>query len=220
MSLVVLKVGGAVADEAGAGVEELDGHDVVVVHGAGPQITNELAAHGIESLFVNGRRVTDARSLVVARAVLAAVNAEVCAAIGPRAVGLMGDAIGLRARRVPALGFVGDPIASEPAAVLRALEAGLVPVVAPLAKGPLNVNADEAAAALAAGLGAERILFATNVPGVLRDGVVVSSIGADEAEGLLAAGAFVGGIVPKLEAAILAARLGVRAEIGGTAVLA
>ena len=220
MSLVVLKVGGAVADEAGAGVEELLGHDVVVVHGAGPQITNELAAHGIESRFVNGRRVTDARSLVVARAVLAAVNAEVCAAVGPRAVGLMGDRIGLRAHRVPSLGFVGDPVASRPRAVLRALGAGLVPVVAPLAAGPLNVNADEAAAALAAGLGAERILFATNVPGVLRDGAIVSSIGADEAEGLLAAGAFAGGIVPKLEAAILAARLGVRAQIGETAVLA
>jgi acetylglutamate kinase len=220
MSLIVLKLGGAVAAEVEAALAELAGDDVVVVHGGGPQITAELAAHGIESRFVNGRRVTDARSLVIVRAALAAVNREVCAAVGPRAVGLQGDRIGLRAKRVRNLGFVGDPLPSRPEPVLAALAEGLVPVVTPLAAGPLNVNADEAAAALAAGLEADRIVFSTNVPGVLRDGALVSWIGADEAEREIAAGAFAGGIVPKLEAAILAARLGVKAEIGETAVLA
>jgi acetylglutamate kinase len=220
VSLVVLKLGGAVATEVEAALEELAGDDVVVVHGGGPQITAELAAHGIGSRFVNGRRFTDARSLVIVRAALAAVNREVCAAVGPRAVGLAGDKIGLRAKRARHLGFVGDPLPSQPQAIVDALAAGHVPVVTPLAAGPLNVNADEAAAALAAGLGADRILFSTNVPGVLRDGATVSWIGADEAEAEIAAGAFAGGIVPKLEAAILAARLGVRAEIGETAVLA
>ena len=222
MSLVVLKCGGAVAHEAIAAVHGLrrEGHGVCVVHGGGPQISAELARRGLPVGFVGGRRVTSAAALAVVREVLAVVNAELCAALGPPAVGLMGDEIGLMARRIPALGYVGDPLPARPPAVVDALAAGQVPVVAPLAAGPLNVNADEAAAAMAAGLGAARILFATDVPGVLRDGAVLSEIGADEADELLASGAFEGGIVPKLHAAVLAARLGVHAEIGETAVLA
>ena len=139
-------------------------------------------------------------------------------AIGPRAVGLMGDEIGLRAKRIPELGLVGEPLPCRPAAVEASLAAGLVPVVAPLAAGPLNVNADEMAAALAAGLGAEQIVFLTDVPGLLRDGAVVARIPADEAEDLLASGELEGGILPKLTAAVTAARLGVAASIGETAV--
>ena len=95
-----------------------------------------------------------------------------------------------------------------------------MPVVAPLAVGPLNVNADEAAAALAIGLGAERLLFLTDVPGLLLDGEVVERIGVAEAERLLDAGALDGGIVPKLRAAAIAAGRGVSAHIGQTAVVA
>ena len=120
--------------------------------------------------------------LDVVRASLAAVNAELCAAIGPRALGLSGDEIGLRARQVEELGLVGDPSPSAPAAVVDALAAGRVPVVAPLAAGPLNVNADEAAAALAVGLRASRILFVTDVPGVLLDGELATVLPADVAE--------------------------------------
>jgi acetylglutamate kinase len=135
-------------------------------------------------------------------------------------VGLMGDEIGLEATVSTAdLGLVGDPVPSRPAAVLEALAAGRIPVVAPLAEGPLNVNADEAASALAIGLGAERILFLTDVPGVYVDGEVIDSICADEATAKIDSGEFAGGIVPKLESAVRAARLGVRAEIGATAVL-
>ena len=219
MSLVVLKVGGAVAGEAAAALERLEGNDVVVVHGAGPQITAELERRGIAVAFVHGRRVTDLGTLRVVGDVLRAVNAQVCAAIGPRAVGMSGDEIGLHAVRVPELGLVGNPLPSRPQAVVEALARGLVPVVAPLGEGPLNVNADEAAAALAAGLGADRILFTTDVAGVLRDGAIVSRILAADAESLIADGSFAGGIVPKLEAAIHAARLGVQAEIGATAVV-
>jgi acetylglutamate kinase len=104
--------------------------------------------------------------------------------------------------------------------VVDALELGLIPVVAPLARGPLNVNGDEAAAALAVGLGADRIIFVTDVPGVLVAGDVAAAIGADEAERLVGIGAFEGGIVPKLLAAARAARGGVPAEIGVTAVTA
>jgi acetylglutamate kinase len=121
---------------------------------------------------------------------------------------------------VPELGEVGDPLPCSPPAILSALSAGRIPVVAPLATGPLNVNADEAAAALAVGLRAERILFVSDVPGLLLAGSVVASIRADEAVELLEAGRLEGGILPKLRAAVAAARLGVPAEIGETAVLA
>jgi len=209
--VIVVKVGGSVAGIAELG--ELDG--VVVVHGAGPQITAAMARAGLTATFVRGRRVTDADALPVVRAALLEVNRELCAAIGPRAIGLVGDEIGLRATPVPELGHVGTPLPSRPQAILDALEAGLVPVVAPIAEGPLNVNADEAATALALGLGAERIVFHTDVPGV-----VMPRIGADEADRLLGEDLFEGGIVPKLRAAVDAARGGVRAEIGMTEVVA
>ena len=157
-------------------------------------------------------------ALAVVREALLEVNRGLCAAIGPRAVGLAGDEIGLQATRIPELGQVGHPVPSRPQAVLDALEAGLVPVVAPLAAGPLNVNADEAASALAIGLGAERIVFLTDVPGVIHEDEVLGEIGADEADLLLES--FEGGIVPKLKAAVRAAREGVRAEIGETMVVA
>ena len=225
MSRVVVKLGGRVAAQAAADALALHeaGHDVVVVHGAGPQISTELERRGIALEFVDGRRVTSAAVLEVVRASFLAVNAEVCAAIGPDAVGLLGDEIGLRAELVRGLGLVGEPLPIVPDAVVKALDAGFVPVVAPLARhpelGPLNVNADEAAAALAVGLGADRILFVTDVPGVLVDGDLVAALPVDDADRLLGAGAFEGGIVPKLNAAVHAARRGVRAEIGETKVL-
>jgi len=215
---VVLKLGGRVAASSVRTALAEVGDRTVVVHGAGPQITEELVRRGIAASFVRGRRVTTPEVLDVVRDALQAVNAEVCAAIGPAAVGLSGDAIGLRATRVDALGLVGDPEPVAPEAVLAALEAGRVPVVAPLAEGPLNVNADEAAAALAVGLGADRIVFVSDVPGVLVAGAVARVLPADEAEAGLAEGRFEGGIVPKLMAAIHAARGGVHASIGSTEV--
>jgi acetylglutamate kinase len=209
--LIIVKVGGASIN-----AELGDLEDTVVVHGAGPQITAALKQAGIESSFVGGRRVTDDRAISVVRDALLGVNQQLCAAIGPRAVGLAGDEIGLEAAPLPELGHVGRPLPSRPQAVLDALAAGLIPVVAPLAVGPLNVNADDAAAALAVGLGAERILFVTDVPGVLRDEQVLDRIEAKEVD----SGEFDGGIVPKLHAAVVAAREGVQAEIGQTLVVA
>jgi len=221
VSRIVLKVGGAVAEEAATLALALaERHQVCVVHGAGPQISAELEREGLEVRFHEGRRVTSADALRVVRRSLAAVNSAVCAAIGPRAVPLLGDAIGLRAVQIHELGYVGSPLPSRPAAVEHALAAKLLPVVAPLAVGPLNVNADEAAAALAVGVGADKLLFVTDVPGLLLGGAVASSIGVDEAERMLAAGELGGGIVPKLHAAIVAARGGVDATIGATAVVA
>ena len=222
MRSIVVKVGGAVASSAAGGIRALatDCCKVVVVHGAGPQISEEMARLGLQVEFVRGRRVTSAAALEIVRGSFARVNAALCTELGPLAVPLFGDEIGLHARPVPELGLVGEPLPSRPAAIEAALAEGLIPVVAPLAEGPLNVNADEAAAALAVGLGAERILFVTDVAGLLLEGSVVPTIPVGEADRLLDAGELDGGIVPKLRAAVTAARLGVRAEIGETAVVA
>ncbi|HUG64538.1 MAG TPA: hypothetical protein VMK83_04905 [Gaiellaceae bacterium] len=222
MARVVLKLGGRVAGDSVELVHERRraGDEVVVVHGAGPQITAELEARGLPVRFLRGRRFTDPATLAVVRASLVAVGAELSAALGPEALHLVGDEIGLEATPVPELGLVGEPRACRPPALVSALEDGLIPVVTPVAVGPLNVNADEAATALAAGIGADRVVFVTDVPGVYFEGSVLPLLHADRATELLDADAFEGGIVPKLMAAVRAARLGVTAEIGETAVVA
>ena len=222
MTRVVLKLGGRVAADSLDLVRtrHVAGDEVVVVHGAGPQITAELEARSIPVSFVRGRRFTDPATLAVVRASLVAVGAELAAALGSAAVHLVGDEIGLRATPLPELGLVGEPVPSQLDAIAGALAAGVVPVVTPIAVGPLNVNADEAAAAIAAGVAAERVVFRSDVAGVYLEGTVVRSLHADRASELLEEGAFEGGIVPKLMSAIQAARAGLTAEIGETAVVA
>jgi acetylglutamate kinase len=219
---VVVKLGGRVARDSVALVLERHGagDEVVVVHGAGPQITAELEARGHAVRFVRGRRYTDPATLAVVRRSLVAVGAELSAALGPTALQLVGDEIGLEAVRLPELGCVGEPLARPLPELEEALARGLLPVVTPIAVGPLNVNADEAASALAAALAADRVLFVSDVPGVYVEGAVVRRLHADEADELLDSGALEGGIVPKLLAAARAARLGITAEIGDTAVVA
>jgi acetylglutamate kinase len=221
MARIILNVGGAVSAGAAAEILALASeHEVVVVHGAGPQISAEMTRRGLPVEFVAGRRVTTPAGLEVVREAFAEVNAMLCRAIGLLAQPFFGDELGLPATQVPELGLVGDPEPSCPEELVQALELGRIPVVAPLAAGPLNVNADETAAALAVGLDADKILFVTDVPGVLVAGGIASAIEAGEAERLMGEGHFEGGIVPKLTAAISAARGGVQATIGETAVLA
>jgi acetylglutamate kinase len=222
VSRLIVKVGGAVAGESAGRIIGLreEGHEVCVVHGAGPQITEEMVRLGIGVEFVNGRRRTSRAALDVVRESMAIVNAELCAAIGPLAAPVFGDRDGLLAVPVPSLGWVGDPLPCRPAALLDAFANGLIPVVAPLAVGPLNVNADDAAAALALGLGARRLVFLTDVDGLYVDDEVVDAIDVGRANAMLAAGLFDGGIVPKLRAAAIAAGSGITAEIGRTAVVA
>jgi acetylglutamate kinase len=222
MTRLVVKVGGAVAAESVdriLGLRE-EGHELVVVHGAGPQITEEMNRRGIPVEFVNGRRRTSRAALEVVRESMAAVNAGLCAALGDIAVPVFGDQAGLYAVPVPPLGWVGDPLPCRPQQILTAVAAGKVPVVAPLAVGPLNVNADDAAAALALGLGARRLVFLTDVAGLYVGDEILDAINVDRATRMLDAGAFEGGIVPKLRAAALAAGSGIAAEIGCTAVVA
>jgi acetylglutamate kinase len=219
---LVVKVGGAVASESAGRILGLveEGHEVCVVHGAGPQITEEMTRRGIAVEFVNGRRRTTKAALEVVQESLHEVNAALCAALGDVAVPVYGERDGLLAVPVPPLGLVGDPLPCRPRRVVEALVGGKVPVIAPMAVGPLNVNADDAAAAMALGLGAARLLFLTDVPGLYVDDEVVDAIGAGDAKRMLDAGLFDGGIVPKLRAAAMAAGSGIAAEIGRTAVVA
>jgi acetylglutamate kinase len=221
VSRLVVKVGGAVADRSAAAVLELAReNEVCVVHGAGPQISVEMERAGIPVEFVDGRRITSPEALAIVQASLVVVNAALVAAIGERAASLFGDDIGLELAPVPVpeLGLVGEARPSALPAVRAALAAGKIAVVAP--RGALNVNADDAAAAIAIGIEADELLFLTDVDGLILDGEVVGSIGVDAAAELLAGGSLRGGIIPKLGAAVTAARGGVRASIGQTAVAA
>ncbi len=189
-----------------------------VVHGAGARITAALRRAGIDSHFVGGRRVTSTEALPIVREAFRQENDELCGQVGPSAVGLMGDDLGLEADRLPGYGHAGMLRPVVPSGLWGVLAASGVPVVAPLARGPLNVNADDAAATLAIALGADRLVFVSDVAGVIVDGEVLAELSASDISGLN--GALSGGILPKLEAAVAAAREGVRAEVGATRVLA
>jgi acetylglutamate kinase len=220
VTLTVVKCGGAAL---ALGPFVLERHvapasSVCVVHGAGARISADLRAAQIESHFVDGRRVTSREALPIVREAFRHENDELCRQIGDRAVGLMGDELGLEAVRLAGFGHVGMLRPLVPTRLEQVLAAGDVPVIAPIARGPLNVNADDAASILAIALGADRLVFVSDVAGVIVDGEVVTELSARDISGLGAA--LTGGILPKLEAAIAAAREGVRAEVGATLVVA
>jgi acetylglutamate kinase len=171
---------------------------------------------GVPVEFIGGRRVTTEAAIAIVRSSLAAVNAALCDAIGERAVSLFGDEIGLKATPVPELGLVGEAVIEELPAITRVLGSGGIPVVAPIAEGPLNVNADDAAAAIACSLHADELRFLTDVEGFMVDGEVVDSIEYEDALGLLNSGMLEGGIIPKLRAALSAAEWGIKGYIGRT----
>ena len=220
MSLTIVKCGGAALAKGPFLLEQFvePGEGVCVVHGAGSRITAALEAAGVESSFVGGRRVTTAEALPIVREAFRRENRALCAEIGHRAYGLMGDDLGLEATRMPELGHVGMLLPVVPSSLWGLLATEGIPVIAPLARGPLNVNADDAAAVLAIALGADRLIFVSDVPGVLLDGEVVPQLSEGDIKALN--GQLTGGIVPKLQAAVVAAREGVRVDVGATAVVA
>jgi acetylglutamate kinase len=220
VSLTVVKCGGAALALGSFVLERHVDPDAgaCVVHGAGARITSALRLARLESHFVGGRRFTSSEALPVVRQAFRQENDELCRRIGDRAVGLMGDDLGLEADRLPGLGHAGMLRPVVPPRLRRILAAGGLPVIAPLARGPLNVNADDAAAILAIALRADRLVFVSDVPGVIVGGEVVAKLSARDISGL--GGALTGGILPKLEAAVAAARGGVRAEVGATLVVA
>jgi len=196
----------------------------VVVHGGGPQISGMLDRLGIETGFVNGLRVTDGPTLDVVRMVLNGdVNPRIVGAVnmhGNIAVGLSGEdgRMIMAERRDPALGFVGDVARVRPGLLQGLMDDGFVPVVSTLgvdASGqPLNINADTAAGAIAEAVGAEKVIYLTDVAGLRRDvsdpASLVQRATVAEAEALIADGTVAGGMIPKVESCIQAVRGGVK----------
>lgn len=229
--VIVVKIGGSTLgadDTSFADIAALrrEGARVVVVHGGGPAITSWMAKLGVRAEFERGLRVTDAPSLDIAVAVLAGlINKRLVTELrsaGVAAVGLSGADGGLLRGTItdPALGFVAGALEADVRVIEALADAGCVPVVAPVAVSAddpaqlLNANADSAAGTLAAALGAERLVFLTDVDGVLNaDGRVIRRVPLDAGESLLRSGVVKGGMIPKLEACLAAARAGARAGI-------
>ncbi|MGC1185492.1 MAG: acetylglutamate kinase, partial [Candidatus Dormiibacterota bacterium] len=234
--LVVVKLGGAAMDAGPARDTVLQdlvllrfvGLKPILVHGGGKEITAMAAALGLSTQFVDGLRVTDERTMEVAKMVLTGkINPDLVGAInrlGGKAMGLSGEdgpCILVRPQAGPNgedLGRVGEiqEVNSEP--VLALTDRGMIPVVASVGLGydglSYNVNADTVAAALAAELGASKLLLLTDVPGVRdRQGQFQSRLTVDQAEVLEQEGAASDGMIPKLKAACQAARAGVTVHI-------
>ncbi|MBI3663379.1 MAG: acetylglutamate kinase [Acidobacteria bacterium] len=228
----MVKLGGSLLDQDGPPDALLRalatawgaGRRLVILHGGGQHIDRALAARGIRRRVHDGLRITDAATLEVVVSVLAGlVNKSLVArliAAGVKAVGLCGaDGGTLMAEFHPRdngidYGFVGRIATVDPYPIQALLDARMLPVVASVALGPrgklLNVNADAAAAALAVALGAQRLVFCTDVEGLL-DGNrnLVARIDPQGARSLMACGAVNGGMRPKLNACIEAVSRGV-----------
>ncbi len=197
----------------------------VVVHGGGPQIGALMERLGKVPVFRDGLRVTDAETLDIARMVLVGkINRDIVGAInahGPLAIGMSGEDAGLisAAQRDPALGYVGDVIAVEASILRRLVAEGLVPVLATIgadASGQAyNINADTVAGAVAEALGAEKLLFLTDVEGIRSNPADAGSLVADmspaDVDALIASGVVSSGMIPKATACARAVRHGVAA---------
>jgi len=190
----------------------------VVVHGGGPQISALMERLGKKPEFRNGLRVTDQETIEIASMVLlGTVNPQLVSAInvhGARAVGVSGQDAGLLQvnQRDPELGFVGDIHSVDPTVLLSAINDNAIPVVATIgsdASGQAyNVNADTAAAAIAVALGAEKLIYLTDIEGLraVKDdpGSLVRKATAPEIDAMLKTGSIDGGMIPKMESCVSA----------------
>ena len=232
---VVVKYGGNALAAAGEQLDPLSsfatdvvlmrsvGMRPVVVHGGGPQIGELMERLGKVPRFVDGLRVTDAETLDIARMVLVGkVNRDIVSAInvhGPLAVGVSGEDAGLISAeaRNPELGFVGNVTAINPDLLLRLLSEDLIPVVATIGSDETgqayNINADTAAGALAAAVGATKLVYLTDVDGIRADrhdpASRLSRATTSELAGMIASGAVDGGMIPKVRSCIEAVEGGV-----------
>ncbi|MCE2517345.1 MAG: acetylglutamate kinase [Alphaproteobacteria bacterium] len=207
----------------------------VVVHGGGPQIGAMLNKLDIQSEFINGLRVTDAETVNVVEMVLCgAINKSLVGALqqaGGSAVGISGKDSGLiTARKISTakggsnieeavdLGFVGEPDHIDTRVVDALISAGMTPVIAPVAPATdgatYNINADTAAGAISAAMGATRLLMLTDVSGVLnKDGEHIQKLKITQARALIADGTINGGMIPKVETCIDAVEGGAEAAV-------
>jgi len=233
--VIVVKYGGNALAESTEDSMEVFARDIallhavgmkpVVVHGGGPQITALMDRLGKKPTFHNGLRVTDAETIeIVAMVLLGTVNPMLVSMIntaGANAAGVSGQDMGLFqcVQRDPALGFVGDITTVNPAAVQGLLDDGVVPVVATVgtdAAGQMyNINADSAASALAVALKASKILFLTDIAGVMRDQndaeSLIATLSSAQARTLRSDGVITGGMIPKVESCLHAIDGGVGA---------
>lgn len=237
--IVVVKYGGSTMDGAAA-VDtvlkdlvfmELVGMKPVIVHGGGPAITRRLEERGVESRRVNGLRVTDAAAMkVVEETLFGEVNAAIVEEInrlGGGAVAVSAKEAGImhvhkHLAQTPEgpvdLGFVGQVERIDPEPLRHLIAEGGLPVIAPIGLGPegdsYNVNADTAAGEMAAALQAEKLVFLTDVKGILADpsqeDSLLSTVHVKDIDELIAAGTISGGMVPKVGACVKSVKSGVR----------
>jgi len=213
------------------------GINTVVVHGGGPQIGAMLKTMGVESQFIDGLRVTDAQTAKVAEMVLCgAINKEIVgwiAQAGGKAMGLSGKDGGMvtaskvqrtakdpdsNIERAIDLGFVGEPASIDTSVIETVSNAGMIPVIAPIAPGvdgqTYNINADTMAGAIAAALGAARLFMLTDVAGVLdKQGELLRDLRPADLNRLQADGTISGGMIPKLETCLMAVEAGCEAAV-------
>ncbi len=234
-SIFVVKYGGSFMDSpdpkvrAGIAADvvflEAAGINPIVVHGGGKAITKATEAAGIKAQFVQGLRVTDEKTMKVVEDVLAnVVNREIVEMIqklGGKARGYNGKDV-FRCRKMLTdgadLGYVGEIIGTETGAIKKCLRASVTPVVSPIGLGEdghtYNINADIAAAKLAMAIGARRLVFISDVPGLLRDpkdvATLISSLNVDQVLELRQQGVIDKGMIPKVNSAVEAVRAGVR----------
>jgi acetylglutamate kinase len=216
---------------------EQSGVNPVVVHGGGPQIGAMLGKLGIKSEFAGGLRITDKATVEIVEMVLCgSINKQIVGFInaeGGRAIGLCGkdgNMVTVRKlersihdpdsniERVVDLGFVGDPDKVDTTVLDQVLGRELIPVLAPVAQGAdgetYNVNADTFAGAIAGALEAKRLLFLTDVPGVLdKNKNLIKELRIDDIRGLIADGTITGGMIPKVETCIYALEQGVEGVV-------
>ncbi len=229
--VVVVKYGGsAMTDEAlrdtfagDVALLNLVGIHPVVVHGGGPHITRAMGQAGVEPSWVEGLRVTDAETIRVVQSVLAGeINPDIVRLLsghGATAAGVTGIDGGLftATAKDERLGFVGEIEKTDPNLIHGMLDRGIVPVVAPLARGVdghvYNVNADTAAEALATALGAAKLVYLTDVEGLYRDlgdqDSLIARVTASDLDEMVRSGSVSAGMLPKLESCVRALRSGV-----------
>ncbi len=237
--VVVIKYGGStMVDEGGEDTVPKDivfmqsvGMRPVIVHGGGPAINQRLQEQGVETRRVNGLRVTDMPTMKVVEDVLfGEVNAGIVEQINElegRAVGVSAKDAGVMQVRqdfastdegTVVIGFVGVVEQLDAAPLLDLIGKGMVPVVEPIGRGPegesFNVNADTAAGEIAAALHAEKLVFMTDVPGIMRDPAkaesLFSTLHVSEVVGLVGEAVVAGGLIPQVEACVKAVKSGVR----------
>ncbi|MEO1749415.1 MAG: acetylglutamate kinase [Pseudomonadota bacterium] len=213
------------------------GVNPLVVHGGGPQIGGMLERMGIQSHFEGGLRVTDKKTVEIVEMVLAgSINKEIVAMInnaGAWAIGLCGKDGNLvyakkaeksvvdpdsNIERVVDLGFVGEPADVDRTLLDHLAQSEMIPVIAPVAPGrdgeTYNINADTFAGAIAGAVTAQRLLFLTDVPGVLdKDGQLIKQLTISEARTLIEDGTIAGGMIPKVETCIQALQKGVKGVV-------